>query len=68
VDYVIRNSAVGKVHAQIITRESSYFIKDLNSKNGTCINGVKIDSNEEYRIENNDRITLANNEYIFITP
>ncbi|HHV99151.1 MAG TPA: FHA domain-containing protein [Clostridiaceae bacterium] len=68
VDYVIRNSAVGKVHAQIITRESSYFIKDLNSKNGTCINDVKIDSNEEYRIENNDKITLANNEYIFITP
>ncbi len=68
VDYVIRNSAVGKVHAQIITKENSYFIKDLNSKNGTCINGVKIDSNEEYKIENNDRITLANNEYIFITP
>jgi len=68
VDYVIRNSAVGKVHAQIITRESSYFIKDLNSKNGTCINDVKIDSNEEYRIESNDKITLANNEYIFIAP
>lgn len=68
VDYVIRNSAVGKVHAQIITRESSYFIKDLNSKNGTCINDIKIDSNEEYRIEDNDRITLANSEYIFMAP
>lgn len=67
VDYVIRSSAVGKVHAQIVAREGSYFIKDLNSKNGTCINDVKIDSNEEYEIENNDRISLANNDYIFVS-
>ncbi|WP_027622806.1 DUF6382 domain-containing protein [Acetivibrio clariflavus] len=66
VDYVHTNNAIGKVHAEIITRDECYYLKDLNSKNGTYINGKRIDSNKEYEIKNNDRITLANSEFIFI--
>jgi len=66
VDYVHTNNAIGKVHAEIITRDGCYYLKDLNSKNGTYINGKRIDSNKEYEIKNNDRITLANSEFIFI--
>lgn len=68
VDYVFDNSAIGKIHAEIITRDGAYYIKDLNSKNGTFINDVIINSNMEYEIKNNDRITFANSEYIFLTP
>jgi len=66
VDYVHSNNAIGKVHAEIITRDGCYYLKDLNSKNGTYINGKRIDSNKEYEIKNNDKITLANSEFIFI--
>lgn len=66
VDYVHSNNAIGKVHAEIITREGCYYLKDLNSKNGTYINGKRIDSNIEYEIKNNDKITLANAEFLFI--
>lgn len=66
VDYVETNNAIGKVHAEIITREGCYYIKDLNSKNGTFINGIRIESNKEYEIKDNDRITLANSEYTFV--
>lgn len=68
VDYTFDNFAIGKVHAEIITRDGAYYIKDLNSRNGTFINDVRIDSNLEYEIKNNDRIAFANNEYIFLTP
>lgn len=66
VDYIHSNNAIGKVHAEIITREGRYYLKDLNSKNGTYINGKRIDSNKEYEIKNNDRLTLANSEFVFI--
>lgn len=68
VDYVCRNKAVGKVHARIITRDGSFFLVDINSKNGTFINDERIESNKEYRIRNNDRICFANLSYTFIEP
>lgn len=67
VDYVFENNAIGKVHAQIISRNGNYLIKDLNSKNGTFINDVRIDSNKEYEIKNSDKISFANSDYTFFT-
>ena len=66
VDYVHSNNAIGKVHAEIITRSGYYYLKDLNSRNGTYLNGKRIESNKEYEIKNNDKITLANSEFVFI--
>ena len=66
VDYVSDNRAVGKIHAEIIVRDESYYIKDLNSKNGTYINGEKLISQREYPIKNNDKLTLADSNFTFI--
>lgn len=68
VDHVIDNEAVGKIHAQIICVENQYYIKDLNSVNGTYINNVRIESNKEFKVLNGDKITLANEDYIFVNP
>jgi hypothetical protein len=66
VDHICTNPAIGKVHAQITKRgEDAYFIKDLNSVNGTFINCLRIVCNTDYRIREGDQINLANNEYIF---
>lgn len=65
VDYVSQNNAVGKVHAEIINRNGMNYIKDLNSRNGTYINGERIVSNVEYTIKNSDRVAFANSEYTF---
>jgi len=68
VDYCVESCAVGKVHAAIITRGNEYFIKDINSKNGTFLNNIRLESNREYSIKNNDRITFANRDYLFTVP
>lgn len=68
VDFTSFNKAVGKIHAQIITRNNRYYLKDLNSKNGTFINDVRLDSNTECEIKNSDRLTFANSCYTFIIP
>ncbi len=65
-DYILDNKAIGRMHAEIIIREDSYFVKDLNSRNGTKINDLRIESNKEYQVKNEDMISLANIEHIFI--
>ena len=66
VDYVMRDNAIGKMHAEIISRDGEYFVRDLNSRNGTFINGQKIISNNDYKICPNDLISFANSNYVFI--
>jgi hypothetical protein len=64
-DYVSVNRAVGKLHAEIVARGGMYYLKDLNSRNGTFVNGERILSNVEYILQNNDRVSFANSEYKF---
>ena len=68
VDYISQNKAIGKVHAEIIIKDGKYFLKDLNSRNGTYVNDKRLNSNIEYEIKNNDVIVFANSKYVFKVP
>ena len=66
VDYfVTNNSAVSRSHADIITRGSSYFVTDLNSKNHTYINDREIPVQCETEIFDGDQLRLGNEEFSF---
>lgn len=68
VDYfVTNNNAVSRGHADIITRGNRYFVRDLNSKNKTFINGQAIPAQYECEIFDGNRLTLGNEEFIFNT-
>ena len=43
-DLVIEDSTVSKRHCEIIIEESGYQIRDLNSTNGTLVQGVRVSS------------------------
>lgn len=63
--FVCNNNAVSRIHADIITRESRYFIMDLNSKNKTFINDRELQAKQEVEIYDGDRLRLANEEFVF---
>ena len=66
VDYFVQNnSAVSRLHADIITKGNQYFIKDNNSTNKTYVNGVDIPSEQEVEIFDGDEIVLANEKFEF---
>ncbi|MDS0527528.1 FHA domain-containing protein [Clostridium sp. SHJSY1] len=65
VDYTIASNVVGKIHAEIIMEEGSYYIVDLSSKNGTFINRRRLENNVPYQLNNDDEIMIANVKYIF---
>jgi serine phosphatase RsbU (regulator of sigma subunit) len=48
---VLDNAAVSRNHAQILESHGTYFLEDLRSRNGTLLNGKKIQG----RTEMNDR-------------
>jgi pSer/pThr/pTyr-binding forkhead associated (FHA) protein len=66
VDYfVANNNAVSRIHADIVKRGESFYIKDNNSTNHTFVNGKMIDKNEEIEIFDGDAIMLANEGFEF---
>ena len=43
-DLVIKDSTVSKRHCEILVEESGYLIRDLNSTNGTFVQGIRVSS------------------------
>lgn len=66
VDFAVKNATVGKVHARFVFRDNHHYVIDINSKNGTYINGSKtrIESNTPYLLHDRDRIMLADSEFV----
>lgn len=65
VDYCLKNPAIGKLHAEIKKTSEGFFLADMNSRNGTLINGERIEPSQDYKLENGALITFANEEFIF---
>lgn len=66
VDYVTSEPTVGRLHASIVLDEQGkiVFVRDANSKNGTFVNGEKIQSNINVQIKNGDVIRFGRDEYM----
>lgn len=63
--FVANNNAVSRIHADIITRNNCYFVKDENSTNGTYVNGNRLSPKEEVQVFDGDIITFANEKFEF---
>lgn len=65
-DAVIPRATVSRVHARIRKMEDGYFLADLNSRNGTSVNGRMLRANEEYELQDEDEVDFAEARYVFI--
>ena len=65
-DFVIRQKTVGRVHAHIVCKDGEVWLYDKNSKNGTFINGTKLEPEEGYVLSDGDIIMFADVEYKYI--
>lgn len=62
-DVILDSPAVSRVHAQLCCQEQTYYVKDLNSKNGTFVNGERLKPQERCSFAANDLIAFADMEY-----
>ena len=64
-DGVVYSEKVSRIHFQIEEKEGVFFGMDVNSTNGSWINNEPLTPNIPYQIYRNDRIRIADLEYIF---
>ena len=64
-DYVINNSAISRVHAEITAIGNEYYIKDKNSTNHTYVNNQILLPEESKQIFEGDEIKLADESLVF---
>ena len=64
VDLSIPGLAVSRMHARIYKKEGNYYLEDLNSRNGTSVNGEPVQPGEVCLLADGDRIVFADQGYI----
>lgn len=66
VDYFIGdNNTISRLHADIISRDNRYYLKDNNSTNHSYINGSMVQGNQEAELFDGTVITLSNEDFEF---
>lgn len=65
-DAVINMPTVSRIHAKIRKREGEYYLTDLNSRNGTSVNGQILKNGEDRLLEDEDEVDFAQARYIFL--
>lgn len=66
VDYCISgDSTISRSHAKISAAGGGYVVSDLNSTNGTFVNGVKVEPGRSAALKNGDKLVLSEQEFEF---
>lgn len=65
VDGKIETDGISRVHARITKREGEYYIEDLNSTNGTYVNGELLECHRRRKLNVNDWVRFGIEEYLF---
>lgn len=66
VDAVIDLPTVSRVHAKIRKKDGQYYLSDLNSRNGTSVNGKMLKAGEDYALQEEDQVDFAQARYVFL--
>lgn len=66
VDQVLDDASVSRMHARFgVDEEGKMSVRDLNSTNGTWLNGERLQPNESRRVETGDHIRLGRVEFVY---
>lgn len=61
----IDSSSVSRQHARITRKAGSYFVEDLGSRNGTTLDGIRLNRNREYLLPHKCRLAFAGEIFYF---
>lgn len=58
-DCVLEDHSISRMHARITQEKDGFYLEDLNSTNGTCKNGLRLQPYEKRRLDQEDEIRLG---------
>ena len=67
-DFSPATEGVSRIHCCISKRENNYYLSDLNSTNGTFINGKEVLPGKEVLLSANDEIKICSQEFYIKFP
>jgi serine phosphatase RsbU (regulator of sigma subunit) len=62
-DLVLSDPRISREHAQISLEGTEYVLRDLGSKHGTFVNGVRVD---QHVLQSNDRVDFGASDYAYL--
>jgi predicted component of type VI protein secretion system len=62
-DIVLRFANVSAHHCQLLIEDGYWYVRDLQSRNGIKINDVRIDKDQQTRIDPGDILAIAKHRY-----
>lgn len=62
-NYILKDRGISRMHAKLMEKADGLYLLDLNSTNGTYLNGEMLESGEDYKIEEGDLISFAKSEF-----
>lgn len=68
MNYSLTSPVISRYHAKIELIEEAYYLIDLNSTNGTFLNGKRVTAEEPNVLVPGDKIAFANICFIFTCP
>lgn len=63
VNYRIQNPAVSRRHVKFIKEKEDIYLIDLDSTNGTFLNGMRLTAHKLYKLSFDDEILIAQNKF-----
>ena len=67
-DFVPPAEGVSRIHCCISKKESNYYLSDLNSTNGTYLNGKEVSPGKDVLLSANDVIRICSQEFYIKFP
>lgn len=67
-DFVPAAEGVSRIHCCISKRENNYYLSDLNSTNGTYLNGKEVLPGKEVLLSANDELRVCSQEFYIKFP
>ena len=64
-NYRIEDSTVSRFHARIDKEENELWLTDLNSTNGTFLNGIRLLPYDRIKVDRGDFIVISRKRYEF---
>lgn len=65
-DVILPYPTVSRIHAKIRRVNGIYYLTDLNSRNGTFVNGQLLQGGEERPLQDQDEVQFADLAYLFL--
>jgi len=65
MDLVIKEDTISRIHAKFTLEKSGCYLEDLNSTNGTFVNGNRLKEGVRKKLEAGDVVAFAERRYIF---